>query len=67
MDVWRLGGAPEVEARAVARGDDEAERCAAPAKTLKNRKGRKDCQNGACRCEAPNLPRLPPITQIKAD
>ena len=33
----------------------------------KGHEGHKDCQNGACRCEASNLPRLPPITQIKAD
>ena len=46
MEVWRLGGAPEVEARAVAFGGDETERCAAPTKALKARKGHKDYQNG---------------------
>ena len=29
MEAWKLGGAPEVEARAAASGDDVAERCAA--------------------------------------
>ena len=44
LEGWKLGGAPEVGPRPVASGDDEAERCAAPAKTLKDRKDRKDCQ-----------------------
>ena len=50
LEVWRLGGAPEVEARAVAYGDDVTSRCAAitvqaqrakpsTAKDTKNHKG----------------------------
>ena len=36
LEVWKFGGAPEVEARAVAYGDDEAPRCAAITKDTKN-------------------------------
>ena len=41
LEVWRLGGATEVGARAAAFGGDEAGRCAAPAKTA--RVGTADC------------------------
>ena len=36
LEVWRLGGATEVEARVAALGGDEAERCAAITKDTKN-------------------------------
>ena len=39
LEVWRLGGAPEVEARAVAYGDDVTSRCAAITKDTKNHNG----------------------------
>ena len=41
LDVWRLGGAPEVGGRAVAFGDDETERRAALTKNTKDHKGHK--------------------------
>ena len=40
LEVWRLGGATEGEARATAFGGDEAEHCAAITRDTK------DCQNG---------------------
>ena len=45
LEVWRLGGAPEVEARAVASGDDETERCAATAKAQRFAKTTKHNQD----------------------
>ena len=39
MEAWKLGGAPEVEARAAALGGDEADRCAALTKDTKNHEG----------------------------
>ena len=46
MEVWRLGGAPEVWARAVASGDDVAGRCAAPTKTQRFAKVAKTARMG---------------------
>ena len=45
LEAWKLGGAPEVEARAVASGDDETERCAATAKAQRFAKTTKHNQD----------------------
>ena len=74
LEAWKLGGASEVEARAVALGGDETERCAAitvqaqrakpsTAKDTKNHKGtqRKSTQgNRRLRRLEPIRGRLPP-------
>ena len=39
LEVWMLGGAPEVESRAAAPGGDETGRCAAFTKDTKNHEG----------------------------
>ena len=39
LEAWKFGGAQEVEARAVAYGDDVTSRCAAITKDTKNHKG----------------------------
>ena len=56
LEVWRLGGATEVEARTAAFGGDETERCAADTKRTKNHEDTRRTDRGNRR-----LRRLEPI------
>ena len=49
LEGWKLGGAPEVEARAAALGGDEAGRCAVITKSTKNHEDAQRRQHGGGR------------------